>query len=144
MKLLKDEGCKELLNKFPLGIRVLFINNLENWKKSLSENGNISTTIPQNIPITKTFQQQKSVVHNMGHIDLGVILNASTTGGMILDYYKTNNRFNDNIRSLLVDIIISYIITKKMIMSVNLADFIDDKIISMFPSEVKVSYSSNK
>jgi len=137
MELLKDEDCKELLNKFPLGIRVLFINKLENWKKRLPQNGNMTTTIPQNTPTTKTLQQQKSVVYD---IDLGAILNASTTGTMILDYYKTNNRFNDNIRSVLVDAIISYIITKKMTMSVNLASCIGDQIISMFPSEVKVSY----
>lgn len=141
MKLLKDEDSKELLSKFPLGIRVLFINNLENWKKSLPQNGNMTATIPQYTPTTKTFQQQKSVVHN---IDLGVILNTSATGEMIVDYYKTNNRFNDNIRSLLVDAIISYIITKKMTMSVNLVDYIGDQIVSMFPSEVKVSYRSNK
>jgi hypothetical protein len=80
----------------------------------------------------------------MGYIDMGVILNASTTGGMILDYYKTNNRFNNNIRSLLVDVIISYINIKKVTMMVNFADFTGDQIISMFPSEVKVSYRSNK
>jgi len=97
MKLLKDEDSKELLNTFSLGIRVLFINNLENWKKSLLQNGNMTATIPHYTPTTKNFQQQKSEVHN---IDLGVILNASTTGEMIVDYYKTNNRFNDNIKSL--------------------------------------------
>lgn len=97
MKLLKDEDTKELLKKFPLGIRVLFINNWENWKKSLLQNGNMTATIPQYTPTTKTFEQQKSVVHN---IDLGVILNTTITGEMIVNYYKTNNRFNDNIRSL--------------------------------------------
>ncbi|XP_050058606.1 uncharacterized protein LOC126550678 [Aphis gossypii] len=105
----------------------------------------MTATIPQYTPTSKTFQQQKSVDHN---IDLGVILNSTTTGGMIVDYYKINNRFNDNIRSLLVDAIISYIITKKMTMSVNLADYIGDQIVSMFPSEVKdtyfMKYESNK
>ncbi|KAF0713362.1 C2H2-type domain-containing protein, partial [Aphis craccivora] len=145
LKLLKDDDCKELLNKFSLGIRILFINNLENWKKGLLQNENMTATIQQYTPTTKTFQQQKSVDHN---IDLGVILNSITTGGMIEDYYKINNRFNDNIRSLLVDAIISYIITKKMTMSVNLVDYIGDQIVSMFPSEVKdtyfIKYESNK
>lgn len=97
LKLLKDEDCKELLNTFPLGIRILFINNLENWKKNLPQNENMTATIPQYTPTSKTFQQQKSVDDN---IDLGVILNSTTTGGMIVDYYKINNRFNDNIRIL--------------------------------------------
>lgn len=104
MKLLKIEHAKELLNKYPLGIQVLFIHNLENWQKSLPQNEHLTSTIPQFTPPTKTVQQQKSLVNN---IDLGVILNASTTGEMIMDYYKTNNTFNDNIRSLLVDSIIS-------------------------------------
>lgn len=47
--------------------------------------------------------------------------------------------FNDNIRSLLVDNIINYIITNKLTMSVSLADCIGKQIVAMFPSEVKVS-----
>lgn len=87
-------------------------------------------------------QQQKSIVDN---IDLGVILSSSTTGEIIIiDYYKANKRFNDNIRSLLVDTIISYIIRKKLTMSVNLADYIGNQIVSMFPSEVKVSCTCSK
>jgi len=59
---------------------------LENWQTSLPQNGNLTPTIPQYTPTTKTFQQQKSVVNN---IDLDVILKASTTGEMIMDSYKT-------------------------------------------------------
>lgn len=59
---------------------------------------------------------------------------------MIIDYYKINNKLNDNIRSLLVETVISYIITTKKQMSVNLADYIGNQIIAMFPSEVKVNY----
>lgn len=74
------------------------------------------------------------------NINLSDILSSSTTGTMIINYYKTNNKFNDNIRSLLVETIISYIITTKMTMSVNLANCIGNQIVAMFPSEVKVNY----
>jgi len=58
---------------------------------------------------------------------------------MIIDYYEVNNKLNDNIRSLLVDTIINYVITNKLSMSISLADCIGNQIVAMFPSEVKVS-----
>lgn len=61
----------------------------------------------------------------------------SDTGIMIIDYYKSNNKFNDHIRTLLVEHIITYIISKK-IMSVSLVDYIGNQIVAMFPSELKV------
>lgn len=66
------------------------------------------------------------------------VLNATNTGIMIFDYYKLHKKLNNNIRTLLVDTIISFIITKKMTMSVQLASYIGTLIVEMFPSEVKV------
>ncbi|XP_015369509.1 PREDICTED: uncharacterized protein LOC107165674 [Diuraphis noxia] len=71
---------------------------------------------------------------------IGEILNASSTGKMIIDYFKINSRLNNNIRVLLVDSIISYVITKNIPMSINLADSIATYIVAMFPSEVKDTY----
>ncbi|KAF0687878.1 Uncharacterized protein FWK35_00032486 [Aphis craccivora] len=50
-------------------------------------------------------------------INIGEILNECSTGLMIIDYYKTNHKLNDNIRTLLVDTILNYVITKKISMS---------------------------
>lgn len=59
-------------------------------------------------------------------------------GLMINEYYKTNLKLNDNIRTLLVDTIISFIITKNIFMSVGLANSIADQIVGIFSTEVIV------
>lgn len=129
----------ELLNKFPLAIKIKFSHYLENWQntQNASSNNKLDTILPKN---TKPFVQEDTVVDI--NVNLSDILTSSTTGTMIIDYYKTNNKFNDHIRSLLVETVISYIITTKKQMSVNLADHIGNQIIAMFPSEVKVNYIS--
>jgi len=135
---MKSVHLNELLNKFPLGIKIKFGYFLENWQNT-SVNNKLDTILPKN---TKPFVQEETVNVVDSNINLSDILTSSTTGTMIIDYYKTNNKFNDNIRSLLVETVISYIITTKKQMSVNLADHIGNQIIAMFPSEVKVNYIS--
>jgi len=134
---MKSEHVDRLLNKYPIGIQILFSHHLENWQKSLSHNDPITANITTMAPTPSTILLKKS--DNGINIKLNDILNSSTTGTMIIDYYKANNELNDNIRSLLVDNIINYIITNKLTMSVSLADYIGKQIVAMFPSEVKVS-----
>lgn len=57
---------------------------------------------------------------------------------MINEYYKINQKLNDNIRALLVDTIISYIITKNIFMSDGLTNSIADQIVGIFSTEVNV------
>ncbi|XP_029348429.1 uncharacterized protein LOC107883454 isoform X2 [Acyrthosiphon pisum] len=137
LTVMKSVHVYELLKKFPLGIKIKFSHYLENWQnvQNGSSNNKLDTILPKN---TKSFVQEEPVVDI--NINLGDILTSSTTGSMIIDYYKINNKLNDNIRSLLVETVISYIITTKKQMSVNLADYIGNQIIAMFPSEVKDTY----
>jgi len=139
LAVMKSVQVYELLNKFPLGIKIKFSHYLENWQnvQNGSSNNKLDTILPKNI---KSFVQEEPVIDI--NINLSNILTSSTTGSMIIDYYKINNKLNDNIRSLLVETVISYIITTKKQMSVNLADYIGNQIIAMFPSEVKVNYIS--
>lgn len=67
------------------------------------------------------------------------MLNSSNTGTMIVQYYKSNSKFNDGIRTLLVDTVINYVITKEIPMSVCLAEQLANQIVAMFPTEVKVN-----
>jgi len=55
-------------------------------------------------------------------------------GLMINDYYKTNHKFNNNLRTLLVNNIINYIITKKTSIFVGLANSIAVHIVDIFPT----------
>lgn len=130
MKLMNDDDVNELLKNHPLGIKILFSNNLKTWQKS-----QIKLPTTTMLPILSKTYQEKSEAINM---NLGDILSGSTTGLMINEYYKTNHKFNDNIRTLLVDTVISYIITKQKCMSVGIANSIADQIVDMFPTEIKV------
>ncbi|CAI6354025.1 unnamed protein product [Macrosiphum euphorbiae] len=146
LAIMKRDLAIKMLKTYPTGIKVLFTHHLENWQKSLDQqdvlcfsqttNHNETTT---NISTLKPHQPLKlsstSVTFNLGEI-----LNASLTGKMIIDYFKVNSRLNNNIRVLLVDSIISFVITKKIPMSINLADSIATYIVAMFPSEVKDTY----
>lgn len=124
----------ELLKNYPLGIRILFSNNLEKWQNS--KNSSPTTSL---LPTTLDKKVPQEKFSSAIPINLGEILNECLTGLMINDYYKTNRKFNDNIRTLLVDTIINYVITKKISMSVGLANNIADQIADIFPTEVKVS-----
>jgi hypothetical protein len=69
------------------------------------------------------------------------VLNSTIQGALILDYYEKNNKLNDGIRSTLVDILIGCVLSKKIQMSVSLAESIANQIVAMFKSEVKVIIS---
>lgn len=58
---------------------------------------------------------------------------------MVLDYFKSKNEFNDSIRTMIVDLIINNILTKKSSVAVNLAENIATQTQSLFPTEVQVT-----
>lgn len=142
---MNNEDVNKMLKTFPIGIKILFKHELENWQNSLHRssimkpNGHTITSViaTYNEPKEPVIQPIQVPLTSVT-IDLGEMLNATTTGKMIIDYYKEYKKLNSNIRSLLVDTIISYVITKNMCMSVYLAETISNHIITMFPSEVKV------
>jgi len=136
LAIMNKEDVNEMLKTFPIGIKILFKHELENWQNSLHRSKPDEHTTTS---VISTYGEPKVQVPSTSvTIDLGEILNATTTGTMIIDYYKEHNKLNSNIRSLLVETIISYVITKNMCMSVYLAETIANHIITMFPSEVKV------
>lgn len=71
-------------------------------------------------------------------IDLTKFLISSTQGTMIKNYFKSINKLNDSIRTILVDVKINHIITLKISMSVSLTANIATQIEGLFNTEVKV------
>lgn len=146
--IMKRGHANEMVKTFPIGIKVRFTHELENWQQSLDQqhvNACFSQTTNHNEITNKTStlkSLQPSSPLQLSSIDLtfdlGEILKSTATGMMIIDYYKTHKKLNNSLRAMLVDSIISHVITKKIPMSINLADSIGTYIIAMFPSEVKV------
>lgn len=138
---MEADQAYELLKHFPLGIRLLFVYNLKKWQKTQG-NDTMSTSTPASNLQTSANQPIKH--HHQNNIDnisinVGDVLNLSNTGIMILQYYKSNQKLNDGIRVMLVDTIINWVITKKIHMSVCLAEQLANQVVAMFPTEVKVN-----
>lgn len=118
----------KLVKEFPLGVQVTFRHNVERWQQN-----QVTTMMssPQLVSSPKPNSDKNNVLELVEILDC-------TQGTMIMDYYKINKSLNDNIRTLLVEIIIQNIITKKIVMSVSLAENISNQIQGLFPSELKV------
>jgi len=57
---------------------------------------------------------------------------------MILSFYQKNLRLNEELRKMLSDIIIEYMVQHKVNASPKIIDYISNGIINIFQSEVKV------
>lgn len=141
-----------LTKQFPMGIQINFRYNVEIWQKSYAQlnetNKNIRSPILQSPSCSSALEisssvnnqnivQPQSIPSKIVNFELCNILN-STQGALIVDYYKSHNCLNDHIRTLLVEIIIQELITKKILMSVALAENIANQIQQLFSSELKV------
>jgi len=141
---MKPEDANKLLEKFPLGISILFRHELEKWQKcsvNINENNSLkndSNQRIQNVPLTseESLSRQSKLPSIIIKVD--EILNSSPQGHLIIDYYRKNNKLNDGIRTTLVDIVIGYIISNNIQMSVSVAESLSNQIVAMFSSEIKV------
>lgn len=147
---MNSNDVHKLLEKFPLGIQILFRHELGLWQNSqeninLNENNSIRNDSIQKFqslpPSTEKISTAPSKLNYT--VQVGEILNSCTRGNLIVDYYKKKNRLNDGIRTTLVELLISHMITNNIPMSVNISESIADQIVTMFSSEVKVKFFSS-
>jgi len=148
---MKSEHVEKLFSKFPWGIIFKFEYKLAKWqsnntsivnkncKASITNASEVLCSSNKNININKDNQ----ISHQLSNYELKVdeVLNSTIQGALILDFYEKNNKLNDCIRSTLVDILIGCVLSKKIQMSVSLAESIANLIVAMFKSEVKVIIS---
>jgi len=80
-----------------------------------------------------------SLCHQVPPFCIYEVLNRSSQGSLITNYYKTNSNLNESCRNLMIDIIISNLVEKNISMTVNLADSIATTISETFTSELKVN-----
>jgi hypothetical protein len=148
---MKSEHVEKLFSKFPWGIIFKFEHELAKWQSNntsiINKNCKASTNASevlcssnQNININKDHQISHQLSNNH-ELKVDEVLNSTIQGALILDYYEKNNKLNDGIRSTLVDILIGCVLSKKIQMSVSLAESIANQIVAMFKSEVKVIIS---
>lgn len=129
---MKPEDVYKLLAKFPLEIYILFRHKLEEWQKDRN-NISLKKDLQQTTEKSSSIQSKLPCATNIADI-----LKSSPQGHLILEYYKKYNKLNDGIRTTLVDIVIGYIISNNIPMSVNVAESLSNQIVAMFSSEIKV------
>jgi len=100
---------------------------VEKWQKQNDSNTNIATN-----PISLPSCSKEVVSSSFMLFD---VLKC-TSGAMITEYYISHSTLNDNIRTLLVELIIQHLISNKIVMSVALADNVASQIQRVFPSEL--------
>jgi len=146
LAIMKSEHVEKLLSKFPWGIIFKFENELTNWQRNIdivNKNSNSSTNLgavlcsSSNIKVHQIAPMSKIPDHVL---KVDEVLNSTTQGALILNYYEKYNKLNDGIRSTLVDILIGRVLSEKISMSVSLAESIANQIVTMFKSEVKVLF----
>lgn len=123
----------KLAKKFPLGVQVTLRYNVEKWQKQNYSDINIASD-----PISLPSCSKEILPSDLSSGFVLFDLLKCTSGGMITEYYKSHNSLNDNIRTLLVELIIQHLISNKIVMSVALAENIANQIQRIFPSELKV------
>ncbi|KAL5239094.1 hypothetical protein ACI65C_006504 [Semiaphis heraclei] len=95
-----------------IGILVKFESQLEKWKSDLNivdidKRTELAETSTLDISMNKANLEPPLKSFKLSQeLNVDVILNSSTQGSLILDYYRQNNKLNDGIRSTLVDILI--------------------------------------
>lgn len=139
---------------YPLGTYIQFEHKLGLWQQSQLPT-NVRLDNEKRLPTTSNSIQGSSLNTQISNnynptqacqtsVQIESILTNSPDGLLILKYFKCHEEFNDNIRVKLVDLIIHYIISNEISMSLTLADNIADQIVFMFPSEIKVSFKCKR
>ena len=118
-------------------MQLKFEKELITWQQ-LQEQTDPITILSDPTTILSEKDQQSKTLPVESIIKVFNIVKDSPNGKLVLDYFKSNKNLNDSIRYKLVDMIIHYIISSKMSMTIKLADSIADQIVCMFSSEVKV------
>lgn len=130
LKYMKPMHVEKLLKNYTLGVQLKFEKELTLWQQKVQTDP--ITILPEKDQQSKILPAVESIVKVFN------VVKDSPNGKLVLDYFKIYKKLNDSIRCKLVDMIIHYIISSKMPMTIKLADSIADQIVCMFSSEVKV------
>ncbi|KAI8116607.1 hypothetical protein CVS40_11351 [Lucilia cuprina] len=135
LKIMTPQHLKQLGKKWniKLGIQIKFENCLINWKNNRSapavcSNPNINLMDSKN----KMFNEN---INSSKEIDIAEIMNATSQGRSVLDFFKNNLKLNDLSRAIVVDLTTNYLIQNDIPMTVNLASKIAESIVQVFQSE---------
>lgn len=145
-----------MVKSFPLGSQIMFKDSLEKWRESIgcsltaagSSTETISNTNVSFDNSTRCSTPTNSALSDIslnseideGAISLNKILDSSSRGQLITDFYKTNNKFEEEQRIKLINIVANYFVENKKHLSLATSQKIENQIIERFKTEKLVSY----
>lgn len=154
---MKRHHIERLLRNFDMGTQILFEHNLEQWRESLGlplgysssevySSRNLysspsSPSVSSSGRLTPTrystpYARPTSPENNTSSsIQLATILNQSSRGSILIEYYNKFSKFQDDQRSLLVTLIAQYFQEKGVKMTLAASHKIEREIIERFPAE---------
>lgn len=157
---MKRHHIERLLKNRDLGTQILFEHRLEEWRKALDlplgyqSGDNFSLYQPNNTErsaspcsrpssssTTNRFTPYSRMLSPIPAVcvTLATILNESSRGTMIVDYYNKFGKFQDYQRTMLISLIAAHYQEKGVKMSLVTSHKLESEILERFPSEKLVS-----
>nr|CAI5862642.1 unnamed protein product [Callosobruchus analis] len=157
LKIIRMHHIQKLFKDMPVGTQVIFEHHLKNWRKAigspldntLQNDGDVlNATQKPCLPAPSTQSTPASSCHPYLHpeeradagakIHLADILN-TVKGRMLCTFYEANQRFEEEQRNALVNLISQYFDEKQIPMSLATSYKIEKEIIGRFKNEKLVS-----
>lgn len=157
LKIMKRHHIEKLFKNLPIGTQILFEHRLENWRKALNitlENEfDISNYIkypiqnlcsPSSSASTASFHPylpSRPETPDVGtKINLADILNTAK-GQMLCSFYEINNKFEEEQRNSLINLICQYFDEKQVPMTLGTSHRIENDIMVRFKNEKLVIFT---
>ncbi|KRT85245.1 hypothetical protein AMK59_64, partial [Oryctes borbonicus] len=151
LKVIKQRHIDKLFKNYEMGIQILFEHNLETWRKSL-DIVDVAPTISlasschidSDSSSSRHSYEQPANPSVSTSSTLCNILNETRRGVMLCEYYSKNNKFLEEHRSLLINIIAEYFIEKQHHLSLPESLRLEKEIVERFPTEKLEFYRMGK
>lgn len=105
MRYINSQQITQLLNKYPLGIRIKFDYYVKQWQKSIREDI-LNIPAPKRIGLVSSnvlsTNSESTSSELLQLFNLNDILSTNSQGAMIINYYSLNKNLNETCRNLLV------------------------------------------
>lgn len=148
-----------VLKDYLLGDIIKFDYKLKQWKHTMgvNQNNNMANSTPIIPPSSSMYVPSStpslviarpstsisiSTMYNQD-IRLNDILNESSTGIMLIQFFKDNNIFTELTRVTLTETLASYFVRSNINLTPKLLDEISNQIVLTFPGELKVNILFN-
>ncbi|KAF2887458.1 hypothetical protein ILUMI_18715, partial [Ignelater luminosus] len=161
LKIIEVHHIKRLLKSFDMRTQILFEYHLKEWRALLgcplgicnTQRHVISSALPpqsqtttcsSSIQIEPYSVQSLTPESNETNINLSTVLNETTRGVMLTSYYTNFGKFNEEQRSMLINVIAQYLEDKKIQMSLSKSYQLERQILETFPTEKLEYYRTSK